>query len=528
MGFNFNIFSSSGGTTSSNGFSKYPSAATLPASAADGDVAITLDTDDLYAYNIGLNSWVIVGGPGVAFSVSDTNSIDLTLAGNVLQGLVRISGITGLPSNTLGVSLSVYAGSSPGIIGYVPTGNFIEVTSSILQFTGPGKAAGGTFGIQVNQATGSTPGFLSAADWTSFNGKAPSTRNIGTTFPILGGGDLSADRVLSMPAANGTTGGYLTTTDWTTFNTKVSATRSIATTFPLLGGGDFSADRTHSIPAANGTTGGYLTSADWTTFNSKQAAIGYTPTPSTRSIATTFPIQGGGDLTADRTLSMPAANGTTSGYLSNTDWTTFNNKQAAISIGTFSYAAFAQGITLFSGTLTLGVGDATNPGAIGTTAQTIAGVKTFNQDVQLQSYLKFGGASLVSIGSSATSGYTLILPLAQGGTFSVLTNNGTGGLSWTFGAFGGYRTVTNSGATLAIQDRYIEVTTGATAQTLNVGWAAAGNTSILFTVMKIDSGLGSVTVQAPDLINGITNFTFGNQWEVHKFVCNGLGFRVLS
>ena len=51
--------------------------------------------------------------------------------------------------------------------------------------------------------------------------------------------------------------------------------------------------------------------------------------PSTRTISTTSPLVGGGDLSANRTLSMSQANGSTSGYLSSTDWNTFNGKQSA-------------------------------------------------------------------------------------------------------------------------------------------------------------------------------------------------------
>jgi hypothetical protein len=60
----------------------------------------------------------------------------------------------------------------------------------------------------------------------------------------------------------------------TTLNTnKVDTTRTISTNSPLSGGGDLSANRTLSISQANGSTNGYLSSADWTTFNSKQNAL---------------------------------------------------------------------------------------------------------------------------------------------------------------------------------------------------------------------------------------------------------------
>ena len=55
----------------------------------------------------------------------------------------------------------------------------------------------------------------------------------------------------------------------------VPTSRTISTTAPLTGGGDLSADRTIAIPAATTSVNGYLTSADWTTFNAKQAAGNY-------------------------------------------------------------------------------------------------------------------------------------------------------------------------------------------------------------------------------------------------------------
>jgi hypothetical protein len=64
--------------------------------------------------------------------------------------------------------------------------------------------------------------------------------------------------------------------------------------------------------------------------NTIGGVLGYTPVTSARNIATTSPLVGGGDLSADRTLSIPAATTSVNGYLTSTDWTTFNNKQAAL------------------------------------------------------------------------------------------------------------------------------------------------------------------------------------------------------
>lgn len=66
-----------------------------------------------------------------------------------------------------------------------------------------------------------------------------------------------------------------------------------------------------NIFASNGTA----TSANWV-----QLAI------AARNINTTAPLSGGGNLTADRTISMTQANTSTNGWLSSTDWNTFNGR----------------------------------------------------------------------------------------------------------------------------------------------------------------------------------------------------------
>ena len=59
-----------------------------------------------------------------------------------------------------------------------------------------------------------------------------------------------------------------------------------------------------SIDQASGSQPGYLSSADWTTFNNKQAALGYTPVPDSRTITAGTGLSGGGDLTANRTINL--------------------------------------------------------------------------------------------------------------------------------------------------------------------------------------------------------------------------------
>jgi hypothetical protein len=60
------------------------------------------------------------------------------------------------------------------------------------------------------------------------------------------------------------------------------------------------------------------------TFTNADKWSNYTPTSTT--ISTTSPLQGGGNLSANRTFSITQSNTTTDGYLSSTDWNTFNGK----------------------------------------------------------------------------------------------------------------------------------------------------------------------------------------------------------
>ena len=63
---------------------------------------------------------------------------------------------------------------------------------------------------------------VSTAQQTALNGKVATTLLISTTSPLVGGGDLSSNRTLSIPAATTLVSGHLSSTDWNTFNSKIS------------------------------------------------------------------------------------------------------------------------------------------------------------------------------------------------------------------------------------------------------------------------------------------------------------------
>jgi len=136
--------------------------------------------------------------------------------------------------------------------------------------------------------------------------------------------------------------------------TPVTSARTISTTAPLTGGGDLSANRTFAITQSSASADGYLSSTDWSTFNGKQPLIAaattadyyrgdktfqtlnttavaegsnlyYTDARARAAITGTAPIS-----VSSGVVSISQAGGAANGYLSSTDWNTFNNKQAAL------------------------------------------------------------------------------------------------------------------------------------------------------------------------------------------------------
>lgn len=105
-----------------------------------------------------------------------------------------------------------------------------------------------------------------------------------------------------------------------------------------------------SIPAATSTVSGYLTSTDWTTFNNKGS--GSVTSVAALTLGTTgtdlSSTVANGTTTPVITLNVPTASATNRGVLSAANWSTFNGKQDAITLTTTgtSGAATLVGSTL--------------------------------------------------------------------------------------------------------------------------------------------------------------------------------------
>ena len=114
---------------------------------------------------------------------------------------------------------------------------------------------------------------------------------------------------------------YLRIFDTTSMLTNyVRKSTTISTTAPLTGGGNLTTNRTISIPQATISADGYLSSTDWDRFRNTLTYI----KPQLPLYRTRFVSPEG--YTDSLWISMFQANSTRDGYLSSTDWNTFNNK----------------------------------------------------------------------------------------------------------------------------------------------------------------------------------------------------------
>ena len=147
----------------------------------------------------------------------------------------------------------------------------------------------------------------------------------------------------NLPDADGSTTGLLTSADWTTFQAAQATRRpSDGTLYARLNAAWSAGPAPGIADAPDGTQYARFNAAwsavpaagiadapsDGSLYARLNATWSVVPAsvPSSRSISTTSPLTGGGDLSADRTLAIAQATSIADGYLSMGDWATFNGK----------------------------------------------------------------------------------------------------------------------------------------------------------------------------------------------------------
>lgn len=256
--------------------------------------------------------------------------------------------------------------------------------------------------------------------------------------------------VIAVSATTATELGFVsgvTSSIQTQLGTKALSSRLINTTAPLTGGGDLSADRTLSIPAATSSVNGYLTAVDWATFNSKQSAGSYI-TALTGDVTASGPGSSAATVAAIQGTAISGTTGTTNVVFSASPTLTGTLTAATISASGPVTGSNLSGTNTGDQTITL-IGDVTGSGTGSFTATIAANAVTNTKLAQMATHTIKGNATGSTANAADLTGTQVTALLDQFTSLlqGVVPGSG-GGTSNFLRADGSWVTPPNSGGTV--------------------------------------------------------------------------------
>lgn len=282
---------------------------------------VVLDTDDIQELASPTNRYFTEARARAAISLTTTgNSGASTYSSST--GILNVptytlAGLGGITATFLSGASGISYNSSTGVISYTGT---VYTDSSIRALFSAGT------GISYNSSTGAI----------SYSGMVYTDASIRALISLTTNGSSGASTY------NNTTG-VLNIPTYTLAGLGGISLTSLSGSAPITYNSSTGAI---GITQASGSTNGFLSSTDWTTFNSKQSALTLGNVTESVSNVLMFPDGGTNKTIGNLSIQVVQAGSTTNGYLSTTDWNTFNNKQNAITLtttGTSGAATFSGG-----------------------------------------------------------------------------------------------------------------------------------------------------------------------------------------
>lgn len=197
----------------------------IVSSTGGGGAAAFTDLTDVPAAYTG------AGGKAVAVNGTETGLEFISLAGGGTVTSVGVIGGTGLDSSggpvtgSGSITVDLDAATQASLLladSATQPGDLATVATSGAYSDLTGRPTLGT------AASTAITDYATAAQGTKADSAVQPARTISTTAPLTGGGDLSANRTIAIPAATTSVDGYLTSTDWTTFNGKQAASANLS------------------------------------------------------------------------------------------------------------------------------------------------------------------------------------------------------------------------------------------------------------------------------------------------------------
>ncbi|ADQ79237.1 hypothetical protein Palpr_1089 [Paludibacter propionicigenes WB4] len=459
----------------------------------------------------------VASSPGIPLLVSADNGLT-HINGNVQLGglLTKPTTIETSQTNTLSVTgLQTGDAKADNLLVVAPgTGLLREISASALSreklsagtgLTGldfDGSAAK-TWSVDDTKIpylpSGFSSGYLkyNGTNWlfdtssyiTSINGLANTNQTIstgtsGTDFNVQSSGST---HTFNLPDASSGQRGALTSTDWKTFNDKVGSV-SAGSSKVVIGG-------TSTAPTVDVNTSDLGTVTLQTGVTGTDVNVGG------------LPANLGGTLT----LNIPLASASNTGKLSNTDWTTFNDKIGSVTASTPAAVSTSGTTATILNTDAYWNANQINSGSVPVSASYIATNAAGQLVGATTPVTTITGTTDQVIASSSTGDVTLSLPQSiattSSPTFSgltvsglnskgLVTNNSTGVLSTTTGT--GFVTINGSGDVVYDNSNYLK-----------------NNESITFTASGDITGTASgITSLSPALTIGSNAVTYSKLQQV--------------
>jgi hypothetical protein len=285
--------------------------------------------------NVTINGGLLANPANKNVSLAPTGTGSVTInpaTAGTINNMV-IGGTTPLAITGTTITATTFVGSGASLTGVVTS-----VTG-----TAPVVSSGGTTpAISMAAATSSVNGYLTSADWTTFNNKQPAGSYLTAVSVVSANGFAGTSSGGTTPALTLSTSitgilkGNGTAISAATSGTDYAPATSGSSILYGNGAGGFS-----NVTVGTGLTfiGGTLasTASGGTVTSVAALTLGTTGTDLSSTVAnsTTTPVI---------TLNVPTASATNRGALSSADWSTFNGKAPGVTF-TSKYVPYGQGTT---------------------------------------------------------------------------------------------------------------------------------------------------------------------------------------